>query len=144
MDSVFVIVKGNASLVINIIGHVLYVIFSSSTYVLNSIVSMVIFFTTLFYLLSSSKDEYKLLEWLTQVSMGTRLGESINNAVQEVFGASIKMACFYGVYTWITHSVFGANLVFIPSGEYTYPPLRPKLFEGDLVRAYQGQITSNA
>ncbi|XP_066929023.1 transmembrane protein 245-like [Clytia hemisphaerica] len=115
MDSIFVIVKGNASLVINIIGHVLYVIFSSSTYVLNSIVSMIIFFTTLFYLLSSSKDEYKLLEWLTQVSMGTRLGESINNAVQEVFGASLKMACFYGVYTWITHSVFGANLVFIPS-----------------------------
>ena len=75
-----------------------------------------IFITTLFYLLSSSGRDYKLVEWFSGVSMGTKLGESVNNAIRDVFGASLKMATFYGVYTWTTHSIFGINLVFIPSG----------------------------
>ena len=105
------------SLMISLVTHTVSIVLSSSTYLLNSIVSMVIFTTTLFYLLSSSSNEYKLMEWLAGISMGTRLGESINSAIQDIFGASLKMATFYGLYTWFTHSVFGANLVFIPAGK---------------------------
>ena len=104
------------TLMFSILTQVVSLVFFSGTYLLNTVLSCAIFATTLFYLLSASSEQYKLDEWLNKVSMGTRLGESINVAIRDVFGASFKMAAFYGFYTWLTHSVFGANLIFIPAG----------------------------
>lgn len=116
MESVWSILKGNVNLMFSIITHIISLVLFSGTYLLNSLISTIVFSTTLFYLLSASSDSYKLMDWFASASMGTRLGESINNAIQDVFGASLKMATFYGLYTWLTHSVFGANLIFIPAG----------------------------
>ncbi len=76
----------------------------------------IVFLTALFYLLSTSGSQYKVVEWVSGVSMGTRFSESVDFAVRDVFGATLKMAAFYGFYTWMTHSLFGINIVFIPSG----------------------------
>eukprot|EP00794_Sanderia_malayensis_P003348 gene3347-3837_t len=115
LESVWLILKSNANLAISFVTTVLSMIFFSSTYVLNTGLSSIVFLTALFYLLSASGSQYKVVEWISGVSMGTRFSESVNIAVRDVFGATLKMAAFYGFYTWTTHSIFGLNIVFIPS-----------------------------
>ncbi|EDO45799.1 predicted protein, partial [Nematostella vectensis] len=117
LESVWMIVKGNVSMVINLVTMVLSLVFFSGTYVLNAGLSMVVFMTALFYLLSTSGDQYRPVEWFGQMSAsGTAgFGESLYKAIRDVFGAALKMATFYGLYTVLTHTIFGVNIVFIPS-----------------------------
>lgn len=116
LDSIWSIVKGNISLVLGSFSAIVSVLLGGGTAVLNFILNVIIFLTTLFYLLSSSGELYKPVELMTQFSSnGNRLGLALGDAINGVFTASFKMATFYGLWTWFIHNLFNVKIVYLPS-----------------------------
>ncbi|KAH9505458.1 hypothetical protein Btru_057375 [Bulinus truncatus] len=118
LESVWQILKGNLTLLITVVTSILSALLGGGTAILNFLISAIIFLTTLFYLLASSGEMYKPAELFCNFSPGTtgsRFGQAVEKAISGVFKASLKMAMFYGLYTWLVHLVFGLDVIFIPS-----------------------------
>ncbi|XP_012254878.1 transmembrane protein 245 isoform X2 [Athalia rosae] len=117
MDSVWGIVKGNVSVILSIFTELLYVVLMSGSAVLNFTLSLIVFFTTLFYLLSSSAKTYKPIELMTMFSpiSCNRFAIALEEAVIGVFSATFKLASFFGMWTWFTHNLFQVKIVYLPS-----------------------------
>ena len=60
---------------------------------------------------------YRPTDWLNNLLAvgGKGLGKAVNDAVTSVFVASLKIAAFYGLYTYVLHTIVGSNLVFLPA-----------------------------
>lgn len=117
LESVWELIKGNASLLMYAITTVFSVIFSHGFAVLNFFIGMIVFLTALFYLLSSSRTLYKPVEMITTMSpmFGNKLASAMERAVNEVLTASFKLSLFYGMWTWFIHNVFQMNITYIPA-----------------------------
>lgn len=57
---------------------------------------------------------------------GPRIAEAIETSVSSVLIASAKLALFHGLFMWLTHTIFGARVVFLPAG--SIPPKMRRIF----------------
>ncbi|CAH0728509.1 unnamed protein product, partial [Brenthis ino] len=107
----------NVSLLAGSLGAFTSLLLCGGGAIINMFINLIVFFTTLFYLLASSNALYKPVEVITRVqpNFGPRLGIALSVAINQVFRASFKMALFYGLWTWLVHNLFGAKVVYLPS-----------------------------
>ncbi|XP_037517364.1 transmembrane protein 245 isoform X3 [Rhipicephalus sanguineus] len=116
-ESIWNLLKGNISVVLSLVTTTISILFGGGTAVLNFVLNFVVFMTALYYLLRASKERYKPLDLFSSMLPGSasRLGEAVEEAVAGVFAASFKMAAFYGLYTWLIHTLFDVKMVYIPT-----------------------------
>lgn len=83
------------------------------------LIFQIIFLTALFYLLSSSDEKYYPLAATNHLgfSSGPRIAEAIEASISSVLIASAKLALFHSLFMWLTHTIFGARVVFLPAGK---------------------------
>ncbi|KAJ2953387.1 hypothetical protein O0L34_g977 [Tuta absoluta] len=115
--SVWAPLASNVSLLAGSLGAFTSLLLCGGGAIINMFINLIVFFTTLFYLLASSNALYKPVEVITQIqpNFGPRLGLALSVAINQVFRASFKMALFYGLWTWLVHNLFGAKVVYLPS-----------------------------
>ena len=131
LDSLYLIIKGNVNLLSTILYAVVSTIFSSGFALVNFFFSFIVYITALFYLLSMSGTRYKPFQWLTDINLSKYQANStiststlnrsqfliraIEDSIRSVFVASLKMASFYGIYTYLIYSLFSVSIVYLPS-----------------------------
>ncbi|UJR31955.1 hypothetical protein I4U23_019428 [Adineta vaga] len=118
LHTIFDTIRSNATLVLTLISTVISLLYTGGFALVNFFVSFIVFITLLFYLLSHSNQRiYLPTQWLNNILAigGSGLGQAVNDVVTSVFIASVKIAAFYGLYTYVLHTLFSSNLVFLPS-----------------------------
>ncbi|XP_076044187.1 transmembrane protein 245 isoform X2 [Oratosquilla oratoria] len=117
LESVWAILMSNLSLALSAITAASSLLLGGGLSLLNFIINTVVFMSALFYVLSTSNSAYKPVAIISNLAPGqmSRLGIAVEEGVNGVFMASFKMAVFYGMWTWLLHSLFATNIVYIPS-----------------------------
>ncbi len=117
LDQGWTLLKGNLGFALTVVTEVLRILFHSGSGMINFVLSTIVYFTALFYLLSANSQVYKPIEIITNHSgmfVGTGFANALNKAVTSVFKVTFKMALFYGLWTYLTHALFRASIVTVP------------------------------
>ncbi|CAJ0578798.1 unnamed protein product, partial [Mesorhabditis spiculigera] len=125
-QSVWGLLATNLYFLTGLLAALATIIFDFGMDIINLVIAWVVFLTMLYYLLASSRSQWLPMEWATQLTGMYSAGDGRTSAVNEVtvaveqaisgvFVLSIKMSVFYGLYTYFVHSLFGLNIVFLPS-----------------------------
>lgn len=130
MDSVMIVLKGNLSLVLGMVTATISLVIFGGNVLLNFIIDLIIFTTALFYLLCASEEQYKPIELIKSLMPRSNSSpmlkakgqtnrndfiNSVDESVNGVFTASLKMMAFHGLSTWLLHRLFELEVVYIPS-----------------------------
>ncbi|KAH8313523.1 hypothetical protein KR067_007470 [Drosophila pandora] len=135
-ESLWHIIRTNLSMIMGVTGEILSLVLSGGQACIEFILDMVsvsekllylklkllfsqiVFFTALFYLLSSSKEKYaplQITKYLGYSSSGIKIADALENSITVVLVSMFKCSTFTGLFTWLVHTVFGARIVFLPS-----------------------------
>ncbi|XP_065371626.1 transmembrane protein 245 isoform X4 [Calliphora vicina] len=117
-ESLWHIIRTNLSMIMTFTGDILSLVLSGGQACVEFILDMIVFFTALFYLLSSSQTKYAPLQvtkYLGVSSSGSKIAEALENSISGVLISMFKSSIFTGLFTWLVHTIFGARIVFLPS-----------------------------
>ncbi len=117
IDHGWSLLKGNLGFALTVLTEMLRIIFHSGSGMVNFLLSIIVYFTALFYLLSSDSKSYKPVEIISNLSgmfIGSGFANALNKAINSVFTVTFKMASFYGLWTYLTHVVFNASVITVP------------------------------
>ncbi|VUZ55099.1 unnamed protein product, partial [Hymenolepis diminuta] len=117
------ILSSHASFISSLFMGTASLLLTGGSVVLNFSFSFLIFLSTLFYLLAASEQTYLPFDFI--VSLTPQRGEaspvvlffyaSVEGAVASVVVTTLKRTIFYGMYTVLTHTLFGLDIVVLPS-----------------------------
>ncbi|XP_055909025.1 transmembrane protein 245 isoform X2 [Eupeodes corollae] len=116
-ESLWHIIRTNLSMIMSFTGDIISLILSGGQACVEFILDMIIFFTGLFYLLSSSDKKYAPLQVTNYLgfSSGSKIADALENSISGVLISMFKCSVFQGLFTWLVHTIFGARIVFLPS-----------------------------
>ena len=114
LEQTWLLLKGNLGLVFSLMLELLRLLASGGSGVANFFLGVIVYFTALFYLLAESSDTYKPIELFSEGFVPEGFADALNKAVKSVFKITFKMAAFYGMYTYLTHTLFNVSIVMVP------------------------------
>ncbi|XP_055373734.1 transmembrane protein 245 isoform X3 [Condylostylus longicornis] len=116
-ESIWHIVRTNISMIMAVTGGIFSILLSGGQAFVEFLLDMIVFFTALFYLLSTSGKKYAPLQIGNYfgISSGSKIADALENSISGVLIALLKCSVFQGMFTWLIHTIFGARIVFLPS-----------------------------